>query len=130
MIVGIVLILLSIAAGARYLVDRQEKIPEEKITGTGVVEQVLTKDGATSYVIRFTGEKNKSYLAKTPGYTGNTEKYEDGKFVHIRYWFGKKTPGAEILDEELTAVSKAGQSKIWLVASILQLIVGILLIVL
>ena len=77
----------------------------QTVTSTGVVEQAVQADGGTRYVIRFTGEKNRSYLAKTVPYTGDTGKYEEGKLVHIRYWFGKKgKPGAEIIDDALTPV--------------------------
>ncbi len=128
--VGIILIVLSIAVFAVFLSKKPEKIPEEKITSTGVVEQAHNTDGATWYVIRFTGERNRSYLAKTPGYIGETEKYEDGKLVHIRYWFGKKAPGAEILDEALTPVPRKWKGLPLLIGSILLLTAGVVLLIL
>lgn len=110
-----------------YVFSMPEKEPEEKVKSTGVVEQAIKNGEATCYVIRFTGEKNRSYLAKTAGYTGNTEKYEDGKLVHINYWFGKKAPGAEILDEELTAVPPKQGNRLLMMASGLLMLAGILL---
>ena len=110
-----------------YVFSMPEKEPEEKVKSTGVVEQAIKNGEATYYVIRFTGEKNRSYLAKTAGYTGNTEKYEDGKLVHINYWFGKKAPGAEILDEELTAVPPKQGNRLLMMASGLLMLAGILL---
>lgn len=87
----------------------------QKITSTGVVEQAVESDGGTRYVIRFTGEKNRSFLAKTAAYTGDTEKYEEGKLVHIRYWFDKKgNPGVEIMDDTLTPLpAKSWLSKLF-----------------
>ena len=86
---------------------QQEKEPEEKVTGTGVVEKVIGESGRAQYVVRFTGAQNRSYLGRTPLYTGNTDKYAEGKLVHIRYWFGKKgKPGVEITDEALARVEQ------------------------
>lgn len=121
--------LLAAVAAWAYVFSMPEKEPEEKVKSTGVVEQVLSSRDGTCYVIRFTGEKNKSYLAKTVGYTGNTEKYEDGKLVHIHYWFGKKAPGAEILDEELTAVPQKSKGKLLLIVSAVLFLAGIVLLV-
>ncbi len=123
------MVLAAVAAWA-YVFSVPEKEPEEKVKSTGVVEQALNTNGATCYVIRFTGEKNKSYLAKTAGYTGNTEKYEEGKLVHINYWFGKKKPGAEILDEELTAAPRKNKGQPLLIVSAVLFIAGIVLLVL
>lgn len=125
-----ILMLVAAVAAWVYVFSMEEKAPEEKVKSTGVVEQAINTNGAVCYVIRFTGEKNKSYLAKTVGYTGNTEKYEDGKLVHINYWFGKKAPGAEILDEELTAVPTKSKGRLLLIASALLFIAGILCLVL
>ncbi len=127
--IGAILMLVAAAAAWAYILLMPEKEPEEKIQSTGVIEQALQADGATRYVIRFTGEKNKSYLAKTASYTGNTEKYEDGKLVHIRYWFGKRAPGAEILDEELTAVATKKENRLLLLASGLLFVAGIILVI-
>ncbi len=130
MIIGISLIAIAVIAALGYLSKKPEKAPQEKVRSTGVVEQALTKDGATRYVIRFTGQKNKSYLAKTVGYTGDTEKYEDGNLVHINYWFGKKAPGAEILDEALVPVPQKREGLPLLIGSILLLAAGVVLVIL
>ena len=127
--VGAILMLVAAAAIWAYIFTMPEKEPEEKIKSTGVVEQAICADGVTRYVIRFTGEQNKSYLAKTVGYTGNTEKYEDGKLVHIRYWFGKKAPGVEILDEELTEAPQKEKGKILLAISAVLFLVGVILVI-
>ena len=119
----------AIAIDLIYLRTKPEKAPQEKITGTGVVEQALTSDGVTRYVIRFTGERNRSYLAKTPGYTGETGKYEDGKFVHIRYWFGKKAAGAEIVDQALTEVPQKNKGNVLLILSMLLMAAGVVLVI-
>ena len=126
MVVGAILMVAAAVAAWAYVICMPEKEPQEKKIGTGVVEQVYTKDGATRYVIRFTGEKNRSYLAKTPGYNGNTAKYEDGKLVRINYWFGKKAPGVEILDQELTAAPEKRKGLPLLIASALLLIAGVI----
>lgn len=126
MLSAILMLVAAVAAWA-YVFSMEQKEPEEKVKSTGVVEQAITGDGITRYVVRFTGEKNKSYLAKTAGYTGNTEKYEDGKLVHINYWFGKKAPGAEILDEELTAVSPKSKGQLLLIASAVLFLAGVVL---
>lgn len=129
-LIGAILMAAAALAAWGYVAQLPEKIPEEKVTGTGVVEQALSADGATRYVIRFTGEKNRSYLAKTAGYTGRTGKYREGKLVHIRYWFGKKgKAGAEILDQELTAVPQKQGNRLLLIASALLMISGILLLI-
>lgn len=127
---GAILMLVAAVAAWVYVFTMEEKEPEEKIKSTGVVEQAITKDGATAYVIRFTGEKNKSYLAKTRGYTGATEKYEDGKLVHIRYWFSKKAPGAEILDGELIPAPRKSKGRLLLIVSAVLFVAGILFVVL
>lgn len=124
------MMLLAAVAAWAYVFSMGEKEPEGKVKSTGVVEQAITAKDVTSYVIRFTGEKNKSYLAKTVGYKGNTEKYFDGKLVHIHYWFSKKAPGAEILDDELTAVPQKSKRKLLLAISGVLYIAGILLLVL
>ena len=86
---------------------RKEEAPEEKVTSTGVVEKLIGEGGKAEYVVRFTGQQNRSYLAKTVPYTGPVDKYPVGKLVHIRYWFGKKgKAGLEIIDPELTPVQK------------------------
>lgn len=128
MLSAILMLVAAVAAWA-YVFSMEGKAPEEKVKSTGVVEQAIKSDGVTRYVIRFTGEKNKSYLAKTAGYTGNTEKYEDGKLVHINYWFGKKVPGAEILDEELTAVHQKSKGQLLLIASAVLFVTGIVLLI-
>ena len=122
-----ILMLVAAVAAWVYVFSMEEKAPEEKVKSTGVVEQAIKSDGVTRYVIRFTGEKNKSYLAKTAGYTGNTEKYEDGKLVHINYWFGKKAPGAEILDDALTAVPPKSKGQLLLIASAVLFLAGVVL---
>lgn len=124
-VLGIILILLSAGAFAGFLMKRPEEAPQEKQTGTGVIEYVIPGAEATGYVIRFTGQRNKSHLAKTPAYIGKTEKYPEGKFVHIRYWFGKKTVGAEIIDEELTAVARKEKGKMLILLGGLLLIAGV-----
>lgn len=79
----------------------------EKITSTGVVEKLIGENGKARYIVRFTGEQNRSFLAKTAWYTGPVEKYPVGKLVHIRYWFDKKgRPGLEIIDPELKQTEK------------------------
>lgn len=128
--IGAILMLLAAVAAWAYVFSMPEKEPQEKVKSTGVVEQALTGDGITRYVIRFTGEKNRSYLAKTVGYTGNTEKYEEGRLVHINYWFGKKAPGVEILDEELTAVPQKSKGQLLLIASAVLFIAGIVWLIL
>lgn len=128
--VGAILMLLAAVAAWAYVFSMEEKEPEGKVKSTGVVEQAITSDGVTRYVIRFTGEQNKSYLAKTAGYTGKTEKYEDGKLVHIHYWFSKKAAGAEILDEELTAVPPKSKGQLLLLISAVLFIAGVVLLVL
>lgn len=128
---GIVLIVLAVVVFLGYFWRRPEAEPQEKITSTGVVEQVIGgKGGSVQYVVRFTGERNRSFLGRTVPYTGSVSKYEDGKLAHIRYWFGKKgTPGVEILDEELTkAAEKSPRAFRWcLVLSPVLLALGILL---
>lgn len=127
---GAILMLAAAVAAWVYVFSMEEKEPEEKVKSTGVVEQAISTGGATAYVIRFTGEKNKSYLAKTVGYTGATEKYEDGKLVHINYWFGKKAPGVEILDGELTEVPPKSKGLLLLIGSAVLFVAGILLVAL
>ena len=55
---------------------------------------------------------------------------EEGKLVHINYWFGKKAAGAEILDEELTAVQPKSKGQLLLLASAVLFLAGIVLLVL
>ena len=123
------MVLAAVAAWV-YVFSMEEKAPVEKVKSTGVVEQALSTKEGTRYVLRFTGEKNKSYLVKTGFYTGSTEKYEEGKLVHINYWFGKKAPGAEILDEELTAIPPKSKGQLLLIASAVLFLTGIVLLVL
>lgn len=99
--------ILIAAAVAVFLISffyKPEQPPQEKITSTGVVEQVHGGEGGSAqYTVRFTGARNRSFVAKTGFYRGETHKYEDGKLVRIRYWFDSKCrPGVEILDGELT----------------------------
>ena len=99
----------------------------QKITSTGVVEQAIESDNGTRYVIRFTGEKNRSFLVKTAPYTGDTKKYEEGKLVHIRYWFDKKgNPGAEIIDPALTPVPDKANVKPYFIAGALAVIAAVI----
>lgn len=125
--IGAILMLLAAVAAWVYVFSMEEKAPLEKVKSTGVVEQALSAKEGTRYVLRFTGEKNKSYLVKTGFYTGNTEKYEEGKLVHINYWFGKKAPGAEILDEELIAVPPKSKGQLLLIASAVLFLAGVVL---
>ena len=86
---------------------RKEEAPEDKITSTGVVEKLIGEGTKAEYVVRFTGQQNRSYLARTVLYSGPVDKYPVGKLVHIRYWFGKKgQAGLEIIDPELTPIPK------------------------
>lgn len=128
--IGAILMVAAAAAAWAYVLSMEPEEPADKVKSTGVVEQAITSDGVTCYVIRFTGEKNKSYLAKTVGYTGKTEKYEDGKLVHINYWFGKKAPGAEILDQELTPAPRKNKGRALLIVSAVLFVAGIVLVVL
>lgn len=130
---GFLMIGLAVFSFAGYLILKPETESENKVTGTGVVEQVLgAESGAVQYTVRFTGARNRSFVAKTGRYTGNIGKYEDGKLVHIRYWFDKKgRPAVELLDEELTGVSEKSRNvSLWcLVFSPVLLALGILLLI-
>lgn len=130
---GIILIAAAVIVFLASFFRRPEQPPQEKVTSTGVVEQAQgTESGAVQYTVRFTGARNRSFLARTGRYTGNTGKYQEGKLVHIRYWFDKKgRPGVEILDEELTAISEKSRniSRWCLVFSLVLLVLGILLLI-
>jgi hypothetical protein len=123
------------AAVAVFLVSffyKPEQPPQEKITSTGVVEQVHGGEGGSAqYTVRFTGARNRSFVAKTGFYRGETHKYEDGKLVHIRYWFDPKgRPGVEILDGELVEMPEKARNARWCqLLSLALLALGILLLV-
>ena len=130
-------IILIAAAAAVFLVSffhKPEQPPQEKVTSTGVVEQVHGGEGGSAqYTIRFTGARNRSFVAKTGFYCGKTDKYEDGKLVHIRYWFdGKGRPGVELLDGELTGLPEKARNtaRRWQILSLALLVLGIVLLVL
>lgn len=131
---GIILIAAAAVILAGYFFRKPEQPPQEKITSTGVVEQVYgAETGTAQYSIRFTGARNRSFVAKTGGYRGDIGKYMDGKLVHIRYWFDAKgRPGVEILDEALIqSTSPARNTARWcLVVSPVLLVLGILLLIL
>lgn len=130
---GIILIAAAVTVFLASFSHKPEQPPQEKVTSTGVVEQVHGGEGGSAqYTVRFTGARNRSFVAKTGFYCGKTDKYEDGKLVHIRYWFGKKgTPSVEILDDALTKVEgKSSRAFRWcLVLSPVLLVLGILLLV-
>lgn len=132
--IGIILIVAAVAVFLGYFLCKPKTEPQQKVTGTGVVEQVHGADtGSAQYTVRFTGARNRSFLAKTGRYSGKTGKYADGKLVHIRYWFDKKgRPGVEILDEELIKVAEKSKngSRWCLILSPVLLVLGILLLVL
>lgn len=131
---GSILIAAAVAVFIISFFYKPEQPPQNKVTSTGVVEQVHTGEGGNvQYTVRFTGARNRSFLAKTGSYSGKTHKYEDGKLVHIRYWFDSKgRPGAELLDEELTLLQGESRNaaRRWQILSLALLVLGIVLLVL
>lgn len=131
---GIILIAAAVTVFLASFFHKPEQPPQEKVTSTGVVEQVHGGEGSSvQYTVRFTGARNRSFVAKTGFYCGKTDKYEDGKLVHIRYWFDQKgRPGVELLDRELTELPKKARNtaRRWQILSLALLVLGIVLLVL
>lgn len=131
---GIILIAAAVAVFLVSFFYKPEQPPQEKVTSTGVVEQVHGGEGGSvQYTVRFTGARNRSFVAKTGFYCGKTHKYEDGKLVHIRYWFdGKGRPGVELIDGELTGLPEKARNtaRQCQMLSLVLLLLGVFLLVL
>ena len=113
---------------ALYLRQKPEQPPEETVVSTGVVEDAVGEE-AVSYTVRFTGQYNQSYVARTDAYTGPNPPYKEGDLVDIRYGFTKKgTPVVALTDPSLTALQTRQKADPKLLAvSCLFLVAGLLL---